>query len=106
MVKGVFPQNPHKVVILSGAPDRFIHDTALGRGVEGPRQCVSYPCCSELFNHRSPRTRSPRTMTETAQTWLLKNSSPTLDVIPKPYYCGSKSHTAGYAQCVLLIEQF
>jgi hypothetical protein len=29
-------------------------------------------------------------MTESAQTWLLKNSSPALDVIPKPYYCRSK----------------
>ena len=22
----------------------------LGRGVEGPRRCLIYPCCSELFN--------------------------------------------------------
>jgi hypothetical protein len=28
----------------------------LWRGVEGPRRCLSYPCCSELFNHRSPTT--------------------------------------------------
>jgi hypothetical protein len=25
----------------------------LWRGVEGPRRCLSYPCCSELFNHRA-----------------------------------------------------
>jgi hypothetical protein len=24
----------------------------LERGVEGPRRCLSDPCCSELFNHR------------------------------------------------------
>ena len=29
-----------------------------------------------------------------AQTWLPKNSSSALDVIPKPYYCGSKKHTS------------
>ena len=28
----------------------------LWRGVEGPRRCLSYPCCSELFNHRSPQS--------------------------------------------------
>jgi hypothetical protein len=26
----------------------------LVRGVEGPRRCLIYPCCSELFNHRPP----------------------------------------------------
>ena len=26
----------------------------LWRGVEGPRRCLSYSCCSELFNHRRP----------------------------------------------------
>jgi hypothetical protein len=26
----------------------------LWRGVEGPRRCLFHPCCSELFNHRSP----------------------------------------------------
>jgi hypothetical protein len=30
----------------------------LWRGVEGPRRCSSYPCCSELFNHRSPHRRT------------------------------------------------
>src|ERR1700733_14032688 len=25
----------------------------LWRGVEGPRRCPFYPCCSELFNHRA-----------------------------------------------------
>ena len=23
----------------------------LWRGVEGPRRCLFYPCCSELFDH-------------------------------------------------------
>jgi hypothetical protein len=32
----------------------------LWRGVEGPRRCLSYACCSELFNHRSPRTGPAR----------------------------------------------
>src|ERR1700733_7935230 len=31
----------------------------LVRGVEGPRRCLSYPCCSEFFNHRT-RTRRAR----------------------------------------------
>src|ERR1700722_13341726 len=31
----------------------------LWRGVEGPRRCLSSPCCSELFNHRA-RTGRPR----------------------------------------------
>ena len=26
----------------------------LWRGVEGPRRCLFYPCCSELFDHRNP----------------------------------------------------
>ena len=26
----------------------------LWRAVEGPRRCLIYPCCSELFNHGSP----------------------------------------------------
>jgi hypothetical protein len=30
----------------------------LWRGVEGPRRCRPCPCCSELFNHRSPTTGS------------------------------------------------
>jgi hypothetical protein len=34
----------------------------LWRGVEGPRRGSSYPCCSELFNHRSPRTGSARSL--------------------------------------------
>jgi hypothetical protein len=29
-----------------------------------------------------------------AQTWLPNKSSPALDEIPKPYYCGSKNHTS------------
>src|SRR3984957_669862 len=31
----------------------------LWRGVEGPRRCLSYPCCSELFNHRNPHRAAP-----------------------------------------------
>jgi hypothetical protein len=31
----------------------------LWRGVEGPRGCLSYPCRSELFNHRSPNRADP-----------------------------------------------
>jgi hypothetical protein len=30
----------------------------LWRGVEGPRRCVIYPCCSELFNHRTGTGRT------------------------------------------------
>jgi hypothetical protein len=30
----------------------------LMRGVEGPRRCLIHPCCSDLFDHRSPRTGS------------------------------------------------
>jgi putative endonuclease len=32
---------------------------ALWRGVEGPRGCLSYPCRSDLFNHRSPHRADP-----------------------------------------------
>ena len=27
----------------------------LWRGVEGPRRCLIYTCCWELFDHRSPK---------------------------------------------------
>jgi hypothetical protein len=33
----------------------------LWRGVEGPRRCLIYPCCSELFHHRV-RTAGPATV--------------------------------------------
>src|SRR5271156_2064017 len=50
------PQNRH--------PERSASQTdcvpqRLWRGVEGPRRCLSYPRCSELFNHRA-RTGRPR----------------------------------------------
>jgi hypothetical protein len=58
----VLPQNRHPE--RSASPiDRVIH--RLWRGVEGSRRCLSYPCCSELFDHRprhsfflGPRTRN------------------------------------------------
>jgi hypothetical protein len=31
----------------------------LWRGVEGPRRCLSYPCCSDFFDHRSPHRADP-----------------------------------------------
>jgi hypothetical protein len=33
--------------------DRLIQ--RMWRAVEGPRQCLIYRCCSELFNHRARR---------------------------------------------------
>src|SRR6204780_480278 len=30
----------------------------LWRGVEEPRRCLFYPCCSELFDYRSPTVGS------------------------------------------------
>jgi hypothetical protein len=56
----------------------------LWRGVEGPRRCLFYPCCSELFNHRARTGRAPhdpsleliRTINpelkDLAQTWGWK----------------------------------
>ena len=39
------PQSSHKIVILSGAPlTDLSRDTALGRGVEGPRGRLSHSC--------------------------------------------------------------
>jgi hypothetical protein len=35
----------------------------LWRGVEGPRRCLIYPCCSELFHHRRTTTGSAATRT-------------------------------------------
>jgi hypothetical protein len=45
----------------------------LWRGVEGPRRCLFYPCCSELFDHRSSlltliRTINPEFI-DLAQSW-------------------------------------
>ena len=57
------PQLPHKGLPSVSSPtdssslrsasqmDRVTQ--SLGRGVEGPRHCLSRPCCSELFNHRA-----------------------------------------------------
>src|ERR1700691_441126 len=50
------PQNRHPERSASQI-DRVTQ--RLRRGVEGPRRCLSYPCCSELFNHRA-RTGRPR----------------------------------------------
>jgi hypothetical protein len=44
------PQNRHPERSASQI-DRVIQ--RLRRGVEGPRRCLSYRCCSELFNHRA-----------------------------------------------------
>jgi hypothetical protein len=51
----VLPQNRH--------PERSaaqIHRPTqrLWRGVEGPRQCLSSPYCSALFNHRARKGRA------------------------------------------------
>src|SRR5271170_7684855 len=47
------PQNRHPERSASQI-DRVTQ--RLWRGVEGPRRCLFYPCCSELFDHRSPTT--------------------------------------------------
>src|ERR1700733_5926585 len=54
-VPSVLPQNRH--------PERSATQTdrltqRLWRGVEGPRRRSLYPCCPELFDHRSPTTGS------------------------------------------------
>jgi hypothetical protein len=42
------------------------------RAVEGPRRCLSYPCCSDLFNHRSlHRADPPRSFPEAENLNLL-----------------------------------
>ena len=45
----VLPQNRHPERSASQL-DRVTQH--LWRGVEGPRRCLIYPCCSELFDHR------------------------------------------------------
>jgi hypothetical protein len=59
----VLPQTRH--------PERsasWIYNVTQGlwRGVEGPRRCLICPCCSELFNHRSPTTGSAAMVTCTS----------------------------------------
>ncbi len=49
----VLPQNRHPE--RSASPMDCVTQR-LWRGVEGPRRCLFYPCCSELFDHRSPTT--------------------------------------------------
>jgi hypothetical protein len=44
----VLPQNRHPERSASQM-DRVTK--RLVRGVEGPRRCLIYPCCSELFDH-------------------------------------------------------
>ena len=52
----------------------------LWRGVEGPRRCLIYPCCSELFDHRARHGFSSGNLIGTihldfknlAQTWGWK----------------------------------
>ena len=39
-------------------------------------------------------TLNSRQPPKSAQTWLPKNSSSALDVVPKPYYCGISNHTS------------
>jgi hypothetical protein len=46
----VLPQNRHPE---RSASQSYRVIQRLWRGVEGPRRCLSYPCCSELFNHRA-----------------------------------------------------
>jgi hypothetical protein len=61
----VLPQNRHPA--CPGLPwersasqiDRVTR--RLWRGVEGPRQCLSYPCCSELLTHQPPLCYPERT---------------------------------------------
>src|SRR5580658_10915382 len=51
----VLPQNRHPE--RSASPiDRVTQ--RLWRGVEGPRRSLLYPCCSALFDHRSPTAGS------------------------------------------------
>jgi hypothetical protein len=51
----VLPQNRHPE--RSASPICRVTQR-LWRAVEGPRRCLSYPCCSELFNHRAPTGRA------------------------------------------------
>jgi len=50
------PQNRHPE---RSASQIYRVTQRLWRGVEGPRRCLSYPGCSELFNHRSPHRADP-----------------------------------------------
>jgi hypothetical protein len=56
----LLPQNRHPERSASQI-DRVTR--RLWRGVEGPRRCLIYPCCSELFHHRRTPTGSAATRT-------------------------------------------
>jgi hypothetical protein len=50
----MFSSNSHRIVILERSASQIDGVTqCLWRGVEGPRRCISCPCCSELFDHRA-----------------------------------------------------
>ena len=54
-----FVKTPHRIVILSGAPHRSIGYKAFcGAESKDLGGAYSYPCCSELFDHRGPTTGS------------------------------------------------
>src|SRR6202046_4469200 len=55
MLSSKLPQNRHPE---RSASQIYRVTQRLWRGVEGPRGGLFYPCCSELFDHRSPRTGS------------------------------------------------
>ena len=50
-----FPQNRHPE---RSASQIYRVTERLSRGVEGPRRCLSYPCCSDLFDHLAQRSLS------------------------------------------------
>ena len=55
----------------------------LWRGVEGPRRCLIYPCCSELFDHRSPTTGSAAIRTGWSRVHLFTHGNH----LPSPCLC-------------------
>jgi hypothetical protein len=51
----------------------------LWRGVEGPRQRLVHPCCSELFDHRHPTTGLCRDTHLNGQGYFFAFSTPGKD---------------------------
>jgi hypothetical protein len=95
------PQNRHPERSASQI-DRVTEH--LWRGVEGPRRCLSYPCRSDLFDHRSPHRRfPPRSSTgaenqELASTLLCPAAQPIGKSNSKA--SGAKRSSASFARSI------
>jgi hypothetical protein len=77
-----------------GGRHLFGEPTAASSPPREPAQTPRYPAAGLGHTRGRGSTPDPPPSTNSAQTWLPKNSSSALDEVPKPYYCGSKNHTS------------